>query len=122
MNKLSKKEAVAVFVSIGVLAYVFFGAQIKSVVSGTPASPASSQTTMDQLQLPQTGVTTQDVVVGTGDVAEPGDTLTVHYVGALPDGKIFDSSIDRNQPIQFVLGTGQVIRGWDQGLLGMKVG
>ncbi len=63
-----------------------------------------------------------DVKVGTGAEAKAGQTVTVHYVGTLTDGKKFDSSRDRGQPFTFKLGAGQVIRGWDQGVAGMKVG
>ncbi len=59
----------------------------------------------------------EDVVVGTGAEAKSGDTVTVNYLGTLLDGTKFDSSYDRNQPFSFVLGTGQVIVGWDKGLL-----
>lgn len=59
---------------------------------------------------------------GTGEGAKSGDRVSVNYVGMLTDGKKFDSSYDRNQPFVFTLGAGQVIKGWDQGLLGMKVG
>jgi peptidylprolyl isomerase len=64
----------------------------------------------------------EDLVVGTGAVAAPGDTLTVNYVGRLMDGTQFDSSYDRGQPYTFTLGVGAVIPGWDQGLVGMRVG
>src|SRR3972149_593035 len=70
----------------------------------------------------ETGVETQDLVVGDGSLALPGDTLTVHYVGTLSDGKVFDSSLDRNTPFSFTLGVGQVIRGWDEGFSDMQVG
>jgi FKBP-type peptidyl-prolyl cis-trans isomerase len=61
-------------------------------------------------------------VVGTGAAAKAGDTVTVNYVGALPDGTVFDASAKHGQPFSFTLGAGQVIAGWDQGLVGMKVG
>ena len=65
----------------------------------------------------------QDIVKGTGATAEAGDTVTVQYVGVrFRDGQQFDASWDRGQPLVFPLGTGQVIQGWDQGLVGMKVG
>jgi hypothetical protein len=59
---------------------------------------------------------------GEGREAEDGDELTVNYVGTLKDGTQFDSSYDRGQPYTFILGIGEVIQGWDQGLYGMKVG
>ena len=59
---------------------------------------------------------------GEGQAAENGNTLTVHYIGYLEDGTKFDSSVDRGQPFQVVLGAGQVIQGWDLGLVGIKVG
>lgn len=63
-----------------------------------------------------------DLVVGSGPEARPGQTVTVHYTGWLTDGKKFDSSLDRGQPFTFVLGQGEVIKGWDEGVAGMKVG
>lgn len=63
-----------------------------------------------------------DQVVGTGDVAVAGRTANVHYTGWLENGKKFDSSVDRGQPFSFPLGAGRVIKGWDEGVQGMKVG
>ncbi len=63
-----------------------------------------------------------DVKVGTGATAEKGMTVKVHYTGWLTNGKKFDSSVDRGEPFEFRLGAGQVIKGWDEGVAGMKVG
>ncbi|HEV7666582.1 MAG TPA: FKBP-type peptidyl-prolyl cis-trans isomerase [Chloroflexota bacterium] len=68
------------------------------------------------------GLKYTDDTVGTGAEAQPGKTVSVHYTGWLTDGTKFDSSKDRNQPFSFPLGRGQVIKGWDEGVAGMKVG
>lgn len=64
----------------------------------------------------------EDLRAGNGDEAKAGQTVTVHYVGTLTDGSKFDSSRDRNEGFTFKLGAGMVIKGWDQGVAGMKVG
>ena len=63
-----------------------------------------------------------DIKKGSGKLAEKGKKVSVHYTGWLTDGKEFDSSRDAGEPIQFNLGTGEVIKGWDEGIAGMKVG
>jgi FKBP-type peptidyl-prolyl cis-trans isomerase len=63
-----------------------------------------------------------DQVVGTGPEARAGQTVKVHYTGWLTDGKKFDSSVDSGRPFSFPLGAGRVIKGWDEGVAGMKVG
>ena len=68
------------------------------------------------------GVQYWDIKQGTGAEATAGKTVTVHYTGWLTSGKKFDSSRDRNEPFDFTLGAGQVIKGWDEGVAGMKVG
>jgi FKBP-type peptidyl-prolyl cis-trans isomerase len=72
----------------------------------------------------ENGLKYEDVKVGTGAEAKAGQTVSVHYTGKLNDanGKKFDSSVDRGQPFSFNLGAGMVIKGWDQGVAGMKVG
>jgi len=64
----------------------------------------------------------KDIVVGSGAEAKAGDVVTVNYVGTLDSGSKFDSSYDRNEPFSFTLGAGEVIKGWDLGVSGMKVG
>jgi FKBP-type peptidyl-prolyl cis-trans isomerase FkpA len=68
------------------------------------------------------GLMIEELVVGEGDAAVAGQLVTVHYTGWLTNGNKFDSSTDRNDPFRFGLGQGQVIRGWDEGVQGMKVG
>ncbi len=87
-----------------------------SAPASEPAPAAAQEVTMPN------GLKVQDLVVGTGAVAEPGMTVSVHYTGWLTDGTKFDSSVDRGQPYQFTLGRGDVIRGWDEGVKGMRVG
>jgi FKBP-type peptidyl-prolyl cis-trans isomerase len=81
----------------------------------TPTPQASVTADVAQLQI-------TDEVVGTGDEAVAGKTVGVNYRGTLTNGNEFDSSYKRNQPFEFKLGVGQVIKGWDEGVAGMKVG
>ncbi len=69
-----------------------------------------------------TGLVYEELEVGAGQLAEHGQQVTVHYTGWLTDGTKFDSSKDRNDPFRFSLGAGQVIKGWDEGVAGMKAG
>jgi FKBP-type peptidyl-prolyl cis-trans isomerase len=70
----------------------------------------------------ESGLVIEDIVVGEGDVAEAGQSVSVHYTGWLTDGKKFDSSLDRNSPFGFGLGRREVILGWDEGVQGMRIG
>ena len=70
----------------------------------------------------QSGLEYIEVETGTGAQAKAGDTVSVHYTGKFQDGKVFDSSISRGEPISFPLGMGSVIKGWDEGIALMKVG
>lgn len=85
-----------------------------STSTGAPASGG-------EVTLPN-GLKYVEVKVGDGALAENGKTVSVHYTGWLTDGTQFDSSVDRNEPYRFQLGTGAVIKGWDEGLKGMRVG
>ena len=76
---------------------------------------------MDSIKTPS-GLVIEELLVGSGAAAAAGQKVTVHYTGWLADGKKFDSSMDRGDPFVFALGRGQVIKGWDEGVAGMKVG
>lgn len=83
-----------------------------SAAPSAPPAPAAPEKPMEKT----------DIVVGKGAEAKTGDTVSVHYVGKLLDGTEFDSSKKHGKPFDFPLGAGQVIKGWDQGVVGMKVG
>lgn len=86
------------------------------LVACSGSSEVNMATTTDS------GLQYTDIVVGTGAAASPGATAFVHYTGWLMDGTKFDSSLDRGQPLDFVLGQGGVIAGWDEGVSSMNVG
>jgi FKBP-type peptidyl-prolyl cis-trans isomerase len=117
MQKLKTGEWVAVAVGVTFTAFMIFGGQLMNILNMTNNKPTTQES-----PFPKSGVNTQDTVEGHGAEAGLGDIVTVHYVGVLPDGRVFDSSLDRNAPFSFTLGAGEVIRGWDEGLVGMKVG
>ena len=73
-------------------------------------------------KITDSGLKFEDTIEGDGEVAVAGNRVSVHYTGWLVNGNKFDSSVDRNEPFSFILGRGVVIRGWDEGVKGMKVG
>ena len=75
-----------------------------------------------QFVVTESGLKYRDDAVGSGEVAAAGVTVAVHYTGKLENGKVFDSSLKRGQPIEFKLGAGNVIKGWDEGIAGMQPG
>lgn len=90
-----------------------------AIITGQPATAGAN---MDNLITTADGLQMQDLIVGTGQEVKSGATVTVNYLGTLLDGTKFDSSYDRNQPFTTQIGVGQVIKGWDEGIVGMKVG
>lgn len=114
MKTLKKNEWIAVTVSLSVIAFFFlFGEQILKAILNSGAQQVPIMT------MPQ--IISEDVLVGTGAEALPGRQVTVEYTGKFTDGKVFDTSVGRG-PFPFLLGAGQVIQGWDRGVVGMKVG
>lgn len=95
---------------------------IYAAVSGNQTRQAATSSSSSQSMQSFTELKIEDTVVGTGPVVESGDTVTIHYRGTLTDGTQFDSSYDRGQPFTTQIGVGRVIQGWDQGIVGMKVG
>ena len=104
---------------LAVAAVIVIGAAIYFMQSNN-AAPQNQQQTPSAFDIQ--GMKVEILQQGSGPEAKSGDKVTVNYVGTLQNGTKFDSSIDRNQPFQFNLGAGQVIKGWDLGVAGMKVG
>src|ERR1700759_4765197 len=100
-------------------------AELTAVVADAPIHTAIAQTA-GKTMTTASGLQITDSKVGTGATPKPGQTCVMHYTGWLYEngvkGKKFDSSVDRNEPFSFPIGTGQVIRGWDEGVATMKVG
>ncbi len=111
MRTLHTHEWIAVTIAIFVVGFFFiFGEAVVSIFAPT------------QTKSQNVSLTLQDVVQGTGLEAQRGDRVTVHYIARFVDGRVFDSSYERREPIQVRLGSGEVIAGWDNGIPGMKEG
>lgn len=95
-----------------------------TTASSAPAPPVSKEAEVNDPELTTTssGLKYRDLTVGTGDEAGKGDTAVVHYTGWLVDGTKFDSSVDRGEPFRFPVGAARVIKGWDEGVAGMREG
>lgn len=100
----------------------FEGSRAKRIAEAKAAQEAQIETLATGFDKTESGLRYQIIQEGTGAKAEKGQTVSVHYKGQLPDGTVFDSSYKRNQPIDFALGVGQVIKGWDEGIGLLKVG
>jgi FKBP-type peptidyl-prolyl cis-trans isomerase len=141
MNPFNKFEAAGIFISVAfmavALAFVRFGTDTFDTVSR--GSGESNRATVIAVGVPEAELkdkltdsvdvkgelkklVVNDVTYGTGVTVNEGDTVTVHYKGTLTDGQVFDDSRVRGEPFSFTVGEGEVIQGWEEGLLGMQVG
>jgi len=103
------------------MAGMLLGGCRPAVKETTTMELPGEKTTMEK-QITPSGLGYIDVAIGTGASPKTGDKVTVHYTGFLTNGTKFDSSVDRGQPFSFTIGLGQVIKGWDEGVMSMKVG
>lgn len=124
------QTGIAVALALVVVVLFFVVPGLWPFAAATPSDEAAPQLTTQQIAStttmptePVTELTIKDEVAGTGAVAQAGDTVTVNYVGSLTNGTVFDASANHGTTgFSFTLGAGQVIKGWDQGLVGMRVG
>ncbi len=100
----------------------FLSAPVHADASAPKGKAKAGKTAAPKEVTTPSGLKYIDTKVGDGPSPEKGKTVTVHYTGTLKDGTKFDSSVDRGQPFKFVIGVGQVIKGWDEGVMTMKVG
>lgn len=133
MRTFGTREWIATAVAVVAAAALFFGNSIWNFFAGDSVADAPKENPSNAIQPaanPQTmtnisktpGLEIYDETVGTGAEAKAGNDVTVHYIGVFTNGEKFDSSVDRGQPFTFQLGAGGVIKGWDLGVEGMKVG
>lgn len=97
-------------------------AAIAFLVFGDTLFPGISSAEQVNWTTTASGLKIADTLLGSGNPVKTGDTVSVHYTGYLEDGTKFDSSLERGAPFEFTVGQGRVIKGWEEGLLGMQVG
>jgi FKBP-type peptidyl-prolyl cis-trans isomerase len=112
---------IVAIVIIAAATAVFLAAQSTAKKATPPNTTAPTKVTGDGVRTPS-GLVYWDIRMGTGEVAKEGSRVRVHYTGWLTNGKKFDSSVDANQPFDFRIGNGEVIKGWEEGVAGMRVG
>ncbi len=118
----SRLIALGAAVVIAAVVFLIVRSKMGSSTETSAVNPGATTAAGPNIITTASGLQYQVLQLGSGAVATAGHMVSVHYTGTLTDGTKFDSSLDRGQPIQFTLGVGQVIKGWDEGIAGMKVG
>ncbi len=111
-----KSLIIKIIITIIAISAIFYGGNY--LIKKTDLISTSQPIQQDSAPKPKIEILQE----GSGVAAKKGDNVSVHYTGTLENGEKFDSSLDRGQPFQFTLGVGQVIKGWDEGIVGMKTG
>ncbi len=125
MKELNQNENIAVAVAVTVVVIILLVGIVNTLLNNSAQKQSvisEVKQEQEQEQVQGSGLIIQDILVGQGEEAVTGLKVTTHYIGRLDDGTVFDSSITRGAPFSFILGIGQVIKGWDLGIAGMKVG
>lgn len=127
MKKLNKNEKIAVFVSLAAVTAFFLVGFVSALISKVNMVDvndfdAGAVQEGTPIEVGASNLDARDLVVGSGDEAVSGKFISVHYIGTLDNGEVFDSSVARGAPFEFALGVGNVIQGWEIGMQGMKVG
>jgi len=127
MNTKTVFAFALIIVFVGVAAFIFYNksnnTSLNPAVSVTPLpTPTPTPPENNKIIKMENGLQIEDLKVGTGPEAKAGDTISVNYSGALENGTVFDASEKHGGPATFQIGVGQLIKGWDEGIPGMKVG
>lgn len=120
MDSQQKTFLILVVVGIGAIIAFMYIMQTREQIN--PETNLNTNNINEQIMPEDSNLQINITKEGEGQIAKAGDTVSVHYVGTLENGTKFDSSRDRGEPFSFSLGAGQVIKGWDQGVAGMKIG
>lgn len=120
----TKNIIIGIIIVVALIALVMWGrkAQAPVRVLGDMQETTQKMSSTTRIMTPTQGLTVEVFQEGAGQEAKAGDVVSVHYTGTLTNGTKFDSSVDRGAPFEFQLGVGEVIAGWDQGVVGMKIG
>jgi len=133
---INRFEATGIFLSVALMAVALFllnmetatqslrttGQQSQASVVLSDENPASTLYDSVDTRGRLSRLVIDDVIVGAGEAVSVGDTVSVHYIGTLQNGQQFDNSYQKAKPFEFTVGKGQVIAGWDEGVVGMRVG